>query len=205
MGYRTGVAMSYRKGQSWRPALLLIATLLCATPSGAGIAATVQPDPAGAAAPGLTDYRLGPGDKIRLTVYDEQGLTGEYIVSAHGTISVPLIGDFPANGETISDLREALAARLAKGILNDPKVAAEVVEYRPFYILGEVNKPGQYPYSVGLTVYSAVATAQGFTYRANTRNVLVTHAGETTETRLRISAATRIMPGDTVRVLERFF
>jgi polysaccharide export outer membrane protein len=153
----------------------------------------------------MPGYSMGPGDKLRITVYDEEGLTGEYTVSARGTISVPLVGEIPAAGGTISQLQAALTFRLAKGIINDPQVAAEIVEYRPFFILGEVNKPGQYPYSVGLTIYSAVATAQGFTYRANTRKVLIRHAGETIEQRVRIGAATPIMPGDTVRVLERFF
>lgn len=154
---------------------------------------------------GLTSYALGPGDKVRITVYDEPSLTGEYIVSARGTVSVPLIGDFPAAGQTIDGFRVALEGRLGQGILNDPKVAAEVVEYRPFFILGEVNKPGQYPYAAGLTLYSAVATAQGFTYRANTHKVAITHAGETVEHRVRIDAATPILPGDTIRILERFF
>lgn len=158
-----------------------------------------------AASTALTGYELGPGDKLKITVYDEEGLTGEYIVSSKGTVSMPLIGEISAAGQSISDFRVALENRLAQGILNDPKVAAEVVEYRPFFILGEVNKPGQYPYSAGLTLYSAVATAQGFTYRANTHKVMITHAGQTSEQRVQISAATRIMPGDTVRVLERFF
>jgi len=178
--------------------LLALSLALCPPVTGSASADTIAAAPAA-----MADYRLGPGDKIRLTVYDEAGLTGDYIVSAIGMISVPLIGDVPAGGQTISGLRTALTTRLAKGVLNDPRVAAEVIEYRPFYILGEVNKPGQYPYSANLTVFAAVATAQGFTYRANKRRVLITHAGETTE----YSADSKafITPGDTVRVLERFF
>jgi len=182
---------------------MALAALLAVSPSLPSAAVAGAADVGASAA--LPSYELGPGDKIHITVYDEQGLTGDYLVSSRGMVSVPLIGDFPAAGQTISDFRIALQNRLAKGILNDPRVAAEIVEYRPFFILGEVNKPGQYPYSVGLTVYSAVATAQGFTYRANTHKVMITHAGETDEHRVRVSAATRIMPGDTVRVLERFF
>lgn len=180
-----------------------VAMLLAVTPA-LPTAAVSGPDD-GAANPALPSYELGPGDKIRITVYDEEGLTGDYIVSSRGMVSVPLIGDFPAAGQSVSDFRVALQNRLAKGILNDPRVAAEVVEYRPFFILGEVNKPGQYPYSINLTLYSAVATAQGFTYRANTHKVMITHAGETDEHRVQVSASTRILPGDTVRVLERFF
>jgi len=182
---------------------MILPVLLIAASAAPGVAAPGLSDAADTAQP--TDYRLGPGDKIHIIVYDEASMTGDYTVSARGTVSFPLIGDVPAGGETIAGFRAALESRLSKGILNDPKVAAEIVEYRPFYILGEVNKPGQYPYSIGLTVYSAVATAQGFTYRANTHKVLITHAGENVERRVRINAATRIMPGDTVRVLERFF
>jgi protein involved in polysaccharide export with SLBB domain len=196
-----------RKGRpgSARAAIMVVLALL-------GTAArpmAPRPAPAPAAGPAaaatMPGYTLGPGDKLRITVYDEQGLTGDYVVSARGTVSLPLAGEIPAAGETIDQFQAALTSRLAKGILNDPQVAAEIVEYRPFFILGEVNKPGQYPYSVGLTVYSAVATAQGFTYRANTRKVLIRHAGESSEHRVRIGAATPVMPGDTVRVLERFF
>jgi polysaccharide export outer membrane protein len=190
--------VAWGKGR-WAAAAL--AALLAATPS----LPTAATGAADVSASALPSYELGPGDKIHITVYGEEGLTGDYLVSSRGMVSVPLIGDFPAAGQTISDFRIALQNRLAKGILNDPRVAAEIVEYRPFFILGEVNKPGQYPYSIGLTVYSAVATAQGFTYRANTHKVMITHAGETEEHRVRVSAATRIMPGDTVRVLERFF
>lgn len=188
-----------------RAAILVAVALTAACWS--PLAAMPQPDQAAepAALATIPGYSLGPGDKLRITVYDEEGLTGEYTVSARGTVSVPLAGELPAAGETISQFRAMLTERLAKGILNDPQVAAEIIEYRPFFILGEVNKPGQYPYSVGLTVYSAVATAQGFTYRANTHKVLIRHAGEATEERVRIGAATPVMPGDTVRVLERFF
>jgi polysaccharide export outer membrane protein len=184
--------------------IMAAGTLLPAGASGQ-IAEAASAGAAAAPALGLTRYELGPGDKIHLTVYGEEGLTGDYIVSSRGMVSVPLVGDFPAAGQTISDFRVAIESRLAKGILNNPRVAAEIIEYRPFFILGEVNKPGQYPYTVGLTIYSAVATAQGFTYRANQRKVMITHAGEATEHRVRVDTALRVMPGDTVRILERFF
>lgn len=195
-----------RRGRAVRRAAVLLAMVLTVNPLVPTAAVSQQLAAAApAASPALTGYELGPGDKLKITVYDEEGLTGDYIVSSKGTVSMPLIGEISAAGQSISDFRVALENRLAQGILNDPKVAAEVVEYRPFFILGEVNKPGQYPYSAGLTIYSAVATAQGFTYRANTHKVMITHAGQTSEQRVQINAATRIMPGDTVRVLERFF
>lgn len=185
-----------------RSTKIAVALLMLATqaPSHAG-------QVVGSVAPGATvaDYRLGPGDRIRISVYDEEGMTGEYQVSERGTISFPLVGDFPAGGRTVPEVRSGIEARLANGLVNMPKVSAEVVGFRPFYILGEVNKPGMYPYAPGLTLFSAVATAQGFTYRANARRVLITHAGQTTETRVDVTTATMVMPGDTIRIREKFF
>ncbi|MGU3316911.1 polysaccharide biosynthesis/export family protein [Sphingomonas sp. M6A6_1c] len=180
-----------------------IAIMLCVTLQTPSLAQ----EKSGIAARGTTlvDYHLGPGDRLRITVYDEEGMTGEYSVSERGTISFPLIGDVEAGGSTVPELRAGIAQRLAKGLVNAPKVTAEVIGFRPFYILGEVNKPGMYPYSPGLTVFSAVATAQGFTYRANARKVLITHAGETIEAKVEVTAATLIEPGDTIRVREKFF
>ncbi|MBB3911835.1 polysaccharide biosynthesis/export family protein [Sphingomonas desiccabilis] len=185
--------------RSTRAAIALL--LLVATPVAAQVAAPPQQGALAAAA----DYRLGSGDRLRISVYDEEGMTGEYQVSELGIISFPLIGDYPAGGKTVPQLRADLERRLGSGLLNDPKVTAEVIAFRPFYILGEVNKPGTYPYTPGLTLYHAVATAQGFTYRANSRKVMITRAGETKETKVEVTAATRIQPGDTIRVREKIF
>lgn len=153
----------------------------------------------------ISDYRLGPGDKVKITVYDEEGMSGEYQVSERGTISFPLIGDYAAGGKTAPEVRTGIERTLGRGLVNNPRVTAEVVAFRPFYILGEVNKPGMFPYTPGLTLYSAVATAQGFTYRADARKVLITHAGESAEHKVQVTTATRIQPGDTIRVREKFF
>ena len=152
-------------------------------------------------------YQLGPGDKLRIIVFGEQTLTGEYSVTAAGQISFPLIGNVAATGKTIEELQEALRTTLAGGYLRDPRVSAEIINYRPYFILGEVAKPGQYDYSVGLTLEQAVAAAGGFTYRANTRRVYVKHALETNErlVNLRATPWLRVRPGDTIRVAERFF
>lgn len=171
----------------------------------AGSSSDVDPAAITAASPVENGYRLGAGDKIRIGVYGEDGMTGEYLVSETGTISFPLIGDFPVGNRTVSEMREALQERLARGIVNNPRVSAQILSFRPFYILGEINRPGQYPYTIGLTINSAVATAQGFTYRASTRKVMITHAGEDTERAVRVQPGTRIMPGDTVRVVEKIF
>lgn len=179
--------------------LTVLTVLVFTTP---GVAQTQDTPSATALA---SDYRLGPGDKLRIVVYDEEGMSGEYQVSERGTISFPLVGDFPATGKTVPELRTGIEQRLASGLVNEPKVTAEVTNFRPFYILGEVNKPGMYPYTPGLTLYSAVATAQGFTYRANSRRVLITHAGTTAENNVTVKAATRVQPGDVIRVREKFF
>jgi protein involved in polysaccharide export with SLBB domain len=152
-----------------------------------------------------SDYRLGAGDKVRVTVYGEPNLTGEYYVSTRGTLSVPLIGDVSAAGQTVPQIAEAVRAKLADGYIRDPKVAAEVLTYRPYYILGEVNKPGEYPYTSDLTVMNAVATAGGFTYRAQTKKVLIRHAQSGKEIEAPLTATTTVEAGDTVRIKERFF
>ena len=154
-----------------------------------------------------TAYTLGTGDKLRITVFGEQNLTGEYAVSSTGSISFPLIGEVPAAGNTLANVQETIRQRLASGYLNDPRVAIEVLEYRTFYILGEVNKPGEYPYRSNLRIDQAVATAGGYTYRANRKRFELAPGDGTADRRVKFKEAGRleIKPGDTVRILERFF
>jgi len=151
------------------------------------------------------DYVLGVADRVRVTVYDEPTLSGEYPVNANGRIAMPLIGEVAAAGSTAGALREKIEALLGNGYLTSPKVAIDVLTFRPFYILGEVNKAGQYPYSSGLTVMNAVATAAGFTYRANQKYVYIKRANEPGEKKVRLTPDLEVKPGDTIRVGERFF
>ncbi len=152
------------------------------------------------------EYKLGPGDKIRITVFGEDSLSGEFMVANNGGIAMPLIGEVPAGGLTPSAFQTAVQQRLeASGMVRSPRVSADVIAYRPFYILGEIAKPGQYPYAIGMTVTKAVATAGGFTYRANNRTVYVTREGSGREVPVSVTAATWIGPGDTIRVSERSF
>jgi polysaccharide export outer membrane protein len=152
------------------------------------------------------DYKLGPGDKVRVTVFGEQALSGEFIVANNGAVAMPLVGEVPAGGTTPSVFQAAVQEKLsATGMVKEPKVSADVIAYRPYYILGEVSKPGQYPYAIGLTVTKAVATAGGFTYRANDRQVYITREGTGQEVPLNLTAASWIGPGDTIRVAERHF
>jgi polysaccharide export outer membrane protein len=157
-----------------------------------------------APAPGYT-YKLGSGDKLRIAVFGVDKLSGEFQVPGSGRISFPLIGDIQASGLTAPQLQDEIATALKDGYLQDPRVNVEVETYRPFYILGEVNKPGEYPYSDGLTVLKAVATAEGFTYRAKTGVFRERHLNEAKDHSERLLSDTPVQPGDTIRILERSF
>jgi polysaccharide export outer membrane protein len=151
------------------------------------------------------DCRLGSGDQVRLIVFDEEGLSGEFIVDGAGRVSLPLVGEVGAGGLTLPEFESAVVAALSDGYLNDPRVSAEVLNFRPFYILGEVEAAGEYPYTDGLTVMNAVATAGGFTYRANRNVIFIKRAGQVDFVRMPLTAVTAVQPGDTIRVGERFF
>lgn len=189
--------------------LSVVALALCVTVGGLGGAARAQQaaigdTPVSAAAQSM-DYLLGPADKVRVTVYGEPTLSGEFFVTGSGLMSLPLIGEIKAGGLTVGQFQDAVQKALSDGYLKDPRVSAEVLTFRPFYILGEVDKPGTYPYTSGLTVLNAVATAGGFTYRADKKSVFVKHNGETTEEKSVLTPSTLVAPGDTIRIGERFF
>lgn len=156
---------------------------------------------------GLGAYRLGAGDKLRITVYNEPSLSGEYAVSSAGEVAFPLIGMVPADGRTVQDITQLLTTRISDGYMKDPKVSVEVLNYRPYYILGEVQRPGQYPYVAGMSVEQAVAAAGGFSYRANPKKVNLRRTPDPAEksVQLRSGEVVAVMPGDTIRVLERYF
>lgn len=169
--------------------------------------AVSQPTDAAPAAPSadLSDYQLGSGDHVRVITYGEPSLTGEFQISGVGTISLPLIGEIKAAGATTTQLQSSIVAALKNGYMTNPSVSVEVLSYRPYYILGEVNKPGQYPYTNGATVLNAVATASGFTYRANKHKVMIKHGGESDQKLYPLDPNTPILPGDSITVLERHF
>jgi polysaccharide export outer membrane protein len=149
---------------------------------------------------GGADYRLGVGDKIHITVFDETDLSGDFQVDATGTVRLPLIGQVKAGGLTAHQLETQVASALAQGYLNDPKVAVEISDYRPFYVVGEVLKPGQYSFANGLTASSAIALAGGYTPKAVQSVIYVRHQGENTEHRMAATDSTAIRPGDVVRI-----
>jgi protein involved in polysaccharide export with SLBB domain len=150
-------------------------------------------------------YNLGPGDQVRVTVFGEADLSGEFKVGDDGDISLPLIGPIKAQGLTTAQLEQTMIERLTPDYVKNPNVSIQVMNYRPFFIIGEVNSPGSYPYVSGMTVLEAVALAGGFTYRAKTEQVYIKRSvgGASDETLLPIETA--VMPGDVIRVRERYF
>jgi len=150
------------------------------------------------------DYAVGTGDKLRVIVFGEPDLSGEFDVSGSGNVALPLIGQVRARDLTLSQFEDAIEAKFREGYLNNPRVSVEVLNYRPFYIYGEVENSGQYPYTNGMTVLNAVAVAGGYTYRANQTSVYITR-GEGDEVEYPASTSVKVLPGDVVRVPERFF
>ena len=150
-------------------------------------------------------YHLDAGDKLRVVVYGQEGLTNTYAIDAGGSITMPLIGSVPARGRTTAGLAAEIAGRLRNGFIRDPSVAVEIEAYRPFFILGEVQAPGQYPYMPNMTVESAVAIAGGFSPRARRDSVTLTHTDASGTGRFIVPPGTPISPGDTVLVGERWF
>jgi protein involved in polysaccharide export with SLBB domain len=174
---------------------------------GACGALTSDPDAAGLAATtgSMTELRLAPGDKVRVTVFGEDKLSGEYQIDNAGSLSLPLAGTIRGAGLTKSELEQSLTKQLQGEYLRNPKVTIDVTSFRPFYVLGEVSKPGEYPYRSGLNVLSAIAVAGGATYRASTSKVMIQRSGSTEMTEYPQATTVLIMPGDVVRVPERFF
>jgi polysaccharide export outer membrane protein len=181
------------------------APMVAAAQAGAPTAVSAPKVASGPADPKDLNYKLGTDDKLRVIVFGETSLSGEFVISDSGEIAFPLIGNVHAAGLTVAQFQEALRTKLADGYLRDPRVSAEVENYRPFYILGEVQKPGEYPFTSGLTVLNAVATAGGFTYRANTKLITIRHAGGSKELPIRLTATSEVGPGDTIVIKERFF
>src|ERR1700681_4634598 len=150
-------------------------------------------------------YHLDAGDKLRVVVYGQEGLTNTYAIDAGGSITMLLIAPVPARGRTPAGLAAEIAAKLRGGFIRDPSVAVEIEAYRPFFILGEVAAPGQYPYVPNMTVESSVAIAGGFSPRARRDSVTLTHTDASGTGRFVVPPGTPISPGDTVLVGERWF
>lgn len=179
----------------------LVALCVCLTVLGGCV--SYEPTPA-AFHEGLNGpYHLDSGDRVRITVFEEASLTNSYAVDQAGYLSFPLVGQVPARGQTTAEIRTALARRLADGFIRDPDVSVEVEQYRPFFIMGEVQSGGQYSYVPGMTVQSAIAAAGGFTSRANQGNVDITRQVSGQVITGRVVTSDPIVPGDTIYVRER--
>lgn len=150
-------------------------------------------------------YHLDAGDKLRVVVYGQEGLTNTYAIDAAGSITMPLIGSVPARGRTTAGLAAEITAKLRNGYIREPSVAVEIEAYRPFFILGEVQAPGQYPYVPNMTVESAIAIAGGFSPRARRDIVTLTHTDASGAARYEVPLGTSLKPGDTIQVGERWF
>jgi polysaccharide export outer membrane protein len=150
-------------------------------------------------------YRLDAGDKLRVVVYGQEGLTNTYAIDAGGSITMPLIGAVPARGRTPAGLASAISAKLRNGYIREPSVAVEIEAYRPFFILGEVAAPGQYPYVPNMSVETAVAIAGGFSPRALRDRVTLTRTDHSGSSRLVVPLGSALGPGDTILVGERWF
>ena len=152
------------------------------------------------------DYRLGANDRVRIIVFGQPTLTGEYTLDGNGVLAFPLIGSVNAQGQTTGQVQQAIASRLDPDFLRNPSVSAEVITRRPFYVIGEVQKPGNYPYVTDMTALQAIAMAGGYTYRARQNNLYLKRL-DANGRMVRVAATpeTKVRPGDTVEVKERFF
>lgn len=149
-------------------------------------------------------YRLGVGDKLKVTVFGEENLSGQFEVGANGNISMPLVGDIPAKGLSVPDLRAAIIRRLAGGYLKNPKITVEMMNYRPIFVQGEVKNGGEFSYKAGVSLRDAIAMAGGYTYRADETYVLIGR-GSAPDVAVRTPSNMQVLPGDNIRVPERFF
>lgn len=155
---------------------------------------------------GQAAYTLGSGDKLRIITFGSEQLTGEFQINDAGNLALPLVGSIPAAGDTTDQLQHRIATELRqKNLFKDPNVSVEVATYRPIFILGEVNKPGSYPYMPGMTVLSAVSTAGGFTYRANSDFASIVRTKEGHATEGKVSRQSFVTPGDVITIFERRF
>lgn len=183
----------------------LISALAVAASVALGGCAAYQPAPKSFNEAALQPYRLDSGDRLRVTVFDQAGLTNTYTVDQAGYVAFPLVGQVTARGKTIQQMEASLAQQLRQGYLRNPDVSIEIDRYRPVFIMGEVGRPGQYSYVPGMTIQNAIAVAGGFTSRANQRDVDVTRRLNANVITGRTIISGPVLAGDTIYVRERFF
>ncbi len=150
-------------------------------------------------------YKLGPGDKIKVTIFGEDDLSGDYDVNDQGELDLPLVGRVKVAGSTLSQIQTVITEKYDQSFLVNPKVSLEVLNYRPFFILGEVKNPASYPCTGGMTVINAVVLAGGYTPRANKHSIRIRRAGAKSSSEEEVDEDTPVLPGDVITVPERFF
>jgi len=165
-----------------------------------GLAA--QPVPQGTSD---STYVLGAGDIVRISVFNQADLSGDYQLDGDGRISMPLIGSVEADGLTPADLENVLVERFRPDYLVNPRIFVQVMNYRPYYLMGEVSGRGAFPYKAGMTYLTAIANAGGFTYRAKQDFVYVIRADDPEQKEIKLSVEEKVQPGDIIRVAERLF
>lgn len=180
-----------------RPAFFTLCLLVL---TGAGVFVSAD-----AAAIAASDYQLGSGDKILINVYGEDDLTVETVLSDSGMVNYPFLGELKVTGLTVAQLESRITGGLKGDYLVNPNVHVSILEYRPFFIHGEVEKPGGYPFQPGLTISKAAALAQGFTERASETKIFVVRGNDASQTPEKVDLNTLVRPGDVVTVEQSFF
>lgn len=188
-------------------ALLAVSACEDLTGDGSGPAIATADTGTGATttAGGPPAYLIGPGDELNIIVFGHPDLSGNFVIDPQGDLTMPLIGRMPVRGKTVDQITDEVTASYGGSFLVDPRVSVELLNSRPFYILGQVNTPGEYPYVRGVTVRQAAAIAGGFTRRADTEEFVIYRQTETGSQEMRATADTIVIPGDTVEVLRRLF
>lgn len=186
-------------------AAILLLAACASTPAPAKKARPAARPAAAAGVPDLSAYRLGTGDRVRIDVFGEPDLSMDAVVDGTGNISYPLLGSVVARKKTAAELQDALTSGLAAGYLKDPDLRVSVVQYRPFYTIGQVRKPGSYPYVIGLTVEKAIAIAGGMTSLASTRQIFLVREDGAQPRRIKVGLDALVLPGDTLLVEEGLF
>jgi polysaccharide biosynthesis/export protein VpsN len=199
----------------WRQVGTLLGLVLVVGLVG-GCSSSPPPTPVEAAATGgaggggapledIASYKLGAGDALRVTVFRHPDLSGEFRLDGEGNFAMPLVGEIRGGGRTSRQVENEVELALKSGgYLVDPQVSIEVLNYRPFYIIGEVNNPGSFEYVNGMTVINAVALAGGFTYRADQDDIVISRGGSSGP-EVEAAPDTQVLPGDIIEVQERFF
>jgi protein involved in polysaccharide export with SLBB domain len=187
--------------------LILLALLLCVL---SGLKAQEPPEapetaPVAAEDLDFSSYNLGAGDRIRISIFNQQDLTGDYALDGKGRFSMPLIGSLDADGLTPTQLENLLVSKLKPDYLVNPRIYVQVINYRPYYLMGEVRGTGAFPYVAGMSYLTAVAIAGGFTYRAKQNFVYVIRASDPEQDEIKLDIDEKVQPGDIIRVDERMF